>query len=396
MKIAFLAFTSIPKLGGAQVFAYNLAKNLSNRSHEVNFYLPRKYYHLISRLPIDKKIKVKPIFFNEKFLVNTLPLIIYWSLLFKQMIHNYDVWQVIGVYPAGFVARKLAKRVPVVVRSHGDDIQKDKFLNYGLRLDKTIAKKITCTLNEVTELVALTQTVSKCYKELGVSEKKIVQIPNGIEFDRFRKPIDKNQLRDCLGIIDDESMILSVGRYHKKKGYEVALEAAKILMERKFKFKWIIVGKGVKRLKQPAIDLGVAKAIRLIEKVDYIQNREPEDSFKVPSTNLIGLYRSSDIFVLPSLLETFGMVLIEAMAAGIPVVTTDAPGCCDVVSHEFNGVIAKSGDPVSLSKNIEDLLTKKKLTKKVSSNALIDSEKYDYSIIADKYLNMYSKLCDVK
>ena len=90
------------------------------------------------------------------------------------------------------------------------------------------------------------------------------------------------------------------------------------------------------------------------------------------------------------------MVLIEAMAAGIPVVTTDAPGCCDVVSHEFNGVIAKSGDPVSLSKNIEDLLTKKKLTKKVSSNALIDSEKYDYSIIADKYLNMYSKLCDVK
>ena len=81
-------------------------------------------------------------------------------------------------------------------------------------------------------------------------------------------------------------------RYHKKKGYEVALEAAKILMERKFKFKWIIVGKGVKRLKQPAIDLGVAKAIRLIEKVDYIQNRDPEDSFKVPSTNLIGLYRS--------------------------------------------------------------------------------------------------------
>jgi len=392
MKIAFLAFTSIPKLGGAQVFAYNLAHNLSIKSHEIHFYLPRRYYNLISRLPIDKSIKVKPIFFIENLLFSVAPQVLYWSLLIRQFIHRYDVWQVIGVYPAGFLARKLANKVPVVLRAHGDDIQKDESLDYGIRLNRAKEKIIKSVVNEVTCLIAITNTVSDCYKDLGVLKEKIIQIPNGVEFERFRQPIDKKQVRDHLGISNGESMILSVGRYHKKKGYEVVLEAAKILMEKGLKFRWVIVGKGVDKLKSNAIQLGVEGAICLLEEVGFIQNSESKDSFHVPSKKLIGLYRSSDIFVLPSLLETFGMVLIEAMAVGTPVVTTDAPGCRDVVSHGFNGLLAVPGDPLSLADNIKKLIIDEKLRRELSDNALMDVKKYDYSQIANQYSDLYSEL----
>ena len=63
MKIAFLAFTSLPKLGGAQIFTYNLIHYLLNQCHEIHLYLPRRYYNLISKLQINKSIKVKPILF---------------------------------------------------------------------------------------------------------------------------------------------------------------------------------------------------------------------------------------------------------------------------------------------------------------------------------------------
>ena len=392
MKIAFLAFTSIPKLGGAQIFGYNLAHNLSDRGHEIHFYLPRKYYNLISRLTIDKSIKIKPIFFIEGAWVNSIPQVLYWCLLIRQIVHRYDVWQIIGVYPAGFISRKLSKIVPVVLRAHGDDIQKDESLNYGIRLNSVIEKKVKCVVNEVTRLVAITKTVSECYKELGVSLENIIQIPNGVEFERFRQPIDRIPVRYHLGISNGESMILSVGRYHKKKGYEVVLQSAKILLEKGIKFRWVIVGKGVDRLKPNSILLGVDKVICLLEGAGFIQNGELGDSFQVPSTKLIDLYRSSDIFVLPSLLETFGMVLIEAMAAGTPVVTTDAPGCRDVVSHGFNGLLAAPGDPLSLAYNIKKLITDGKLRRELRSNALKDVEKYDYSQIANQYSDLYSEL----
>jgi len=393
MKIAFLAFTSIPKLGGAQVFAYNLAHNLSKKSHEIHFYLPRKYYKLISRLPIDKSIKFKSIFFIENAWVSRIPQVLYWSLLIRQIIYRYDVWQVIGVYPAGFISRKLSSRVPVVLRAHGDDIQKDKSLDYGLRLNGTIEKQIKSIVNEVTSLVAITNTVSDCYRELGVSDDKIIQIPNGIESDRFSKPIDRKKVRDQLGILENEFMILSVGRCHKKKGYDIVLDTARILLKRDVRFKWILVGRDVDLLKPAAVKMGVVENFRLLKEIGSRNSRRDEDSFEVPSAELISLYRSSDIFVLASLLETFGMVLIEAMAACTPVVTTDAPGCRDVVSHEFNGLLATSGDPQSLADNIEKLITNNKLRRQLCSTALMDVIKYDYSNIANQYLDLYQNLC---
>ena len=392
MKIAFLAFTSIPKLGGAQVFAYNLAHNLSKKSHEIHFYLPRKYYKLISRLPIDKSIKFKSIFFIENAWVSRIPQVLYWSLLIRQIIYRYDIWQVIGIYPAGFVARKLSNRVAVVLRAHGDDIQKDESLDYGLRLNGAIERKIISAVNEVTGLVALTKTVNDCYKELGVSEDKIIQIPNGIEFQKFKKPTDRKEVRDRLSVVEDEFMILSVGRYHKKKGYEVILETARILLERELKFRWVLVGKGLDLLKLGAFELGIAEVINLVEEIGFIENEDPESLFEVPSPSLIDLYKSSDIFVLPSLLETFGMVLIEAMAAGVPVVTTDSPGCRDVVSHEYNGLLATPGDPMSLADNIEKLAKNCNLRKELCTNALMDVGKYDYSLIANQYSDLYSQL----
>ena len=93
--------------------------------------------------------------------------------------------------------------------------------------------------------------------------------------------------------------------------------------------------------------------------------------------------------MFPSLLETFGMVIIEAMASGVPVITSDCPGCRDIVKNNKDGLISKMKNPVSFANNIEKLILDKNLRRKIIRNGLITSSNHDWSIIVKKYLSLY-------
>ena len=128
MKIALFMYNFIPNMGGAQVFAYNLINLLADNNHSIHLYLPYKLYLQFTKVQNVNNYKVIPILRNEYFTAKYWPGLIRMRLKLAQKIQQYDVWQVIGTYPAGWVAKDLAKIVPVILRSHGDDIQKDAIM----------------------------------------------------------------------------------------------------------------------------------------------------------------------------------------------------------------------------------------------------------------------------
>ena len=376
-------------MGGAQIFAYNLINQLSADNHEIHLYLPYKLYLQFTKVQNVNNYKVIPILRNEYFTAKYWPGLIRMRLKLAQKIQQYDVWQVIGTYPAGWVAKDLSKIVPVILRSHGDDIQKDRELQYGVGLNPDIDKKIDVTLSKMTHLVALTETVKICYKDYGVHEGKITEIPNGVNLKQFNIKVDSNKVRRKYGINSNHYFILTIGRNHIKKGYKYIPEAARILKDMGCSFKWVIVGKGVNVLQPNVFDKKVSDHIILIEELGVNKINTHHKLISIPTDSLVQLYKSADLFVMPSLLETFGMVLIEAMAASLPIVTTNAPGCRDVIVDGINGLFTGTANSKDMAEKIKQVLDNESLRKRLISNSKKIVTKYNWYNIMKRYEQLY-------
>ncbi|OGV51863.1 MAG: hypothetical protein A2X49_03590 [Lentisphaerae bacterium GWF2_52_8] len=392
MKIAFFAYNFVPNVGGAQVFMFNMMRHLAARGHKVVLYLPRYLWRPYQDLELKMDFEVRPLGRGEKYLAKFLPGIVSRMLLREQELHKYDLWQIIGAYPCAYVARKLSSLVPTVLRSHGDDIQKDATLGYGDRLNPRLEEKIKKGVLGMTRLVALTESVQDCYMELGADSAKITVIPNGIELSRFKEPFDRTAFRQKLGVNGEDILILTTSRNHPKKGLEYLPEAAKHLLEHGYKFKWLLLGDGVGRLAEKFSEEGLADVFILKDEIKMKFEVDASGVPQVPAEQYIHMYRAADYFAMPSLLETFGMVLIEALAAGLPVVTTNAPGCRDVIRDGVNGLQAPCRDGRGMGKCLERLITDSALRGKLAENALQDINRYDWANVAVCYEELYQRL----
>lgn len=385
MKIAVLAFSSVPKMGGAEIFTVNLIKKLQEASHQVDLYLPREFYYKFKGLSLG--INVYPILFRELGFLNNFPSILNLKLLHAQKKRKYDLWQVVGAHPAAHCLRKVAEKTPVVVRAFGADIQKEESINYGFRLRLNIEDDLRKTLSKVTHVTALTPSLAEDFKSLGVPDSKITEIPNGVDIKRFQS-IQKVDLKNEFNLLDDEKIILTTGRYHIKKGYEYIPEAISILKNKGFKFKWVIVGKGLKKIQLLIDEFNVSDCLLIKDEIGIGQEA---DYKSLPGKELVQLYKSSDIYVLPSLIEGMSNAMLEAMASGLPVVTTDSPGCRDLVKDDVNGLICKPKDSKDLASKIEKLFDDILLSElKKSVQNYIQTHSWD--LIARKYIDLYEDL----
>jgi len=386
MKIAFLIFSFIPKMGGTQIFTYNIIKHLTMTNNEIDLYLPYRAKIEFEKLGLKNNFNIKGIFYSEYMILKYLPFLLNIILLYKQKRYKYDIWQIIGAYPAGWVAKNLLGKVPVILRAHGDDIQKNEKINYGIALDTKVDQRINRVLPKFSHLVALSNSVKDSYLEYGANSKSISIIPNGINVNNYKEKIDKSIIRNKYKLDDNEHLILSVGRYHLKKGYQMIPKVSKLLLLNGLQFKWLIIGKGVGAL-ESQIERNKINNIILEDGIGL--DTDNSDEFDLPSKKLIEIYKSSDIFVMPSLLETFGMVLIEAMAAGLPIIASDAPGCRDVVKNGINGILFESENSDSLAQKIIQLINNNSLKNKLINNNLKHSEKYHWIKVAEMYNKIY-------
>jgi len=390
MKIALLTSSFLPKVGGAQIFSYNISIALHNLGHNIDVYVPK---HNFDELHENFRTVLKPLpkyFYSIPRIMPVLGTYIsqrYLSYIQKK--ENYDGWLVITTHPSGSIASCLKNKTALILRASGEDIQKSVTLNYGIRLNQTQESKLKKTIKSYNSLVALTKSVVKDFLELGASRQSIEIIPNGVDLEWFKKTKSTESLRKNLRWPINIPIILTTGRNHPKKGYDLIPEIANKIKNYGIEFRWYIVGKGSEKINQKISDLNLGKYIKTLPPIT--PNKTNSDEWRFPDKKLVEMYQASDIFAFPSLLETFGMVQLEAMAAGTAVISTDAPGCKDVIKHEYNGLQAKSGDVDDFTKQLKRLINDDRLRKELIGNSLKFVEDYKWETVAKHYEKLFLK-----
>jgi glycosyltransferase involved in cell wall biosynthesis len=214
----------------------------------------------------------------------------------------------------------------------------------------------------------------------NVPEHKVTVIPNGIDPSRLDVAVDVSETRRRYNVFWKEQMILFVGRLTPQKGCEYLIRAMQYVLG-KYNAKLVIVGDGPSRgfLEDEARRLGLSGKVIF--------------TGFLPDDEMIKLLKSADVLVVPSVYEPFGIVALEGMAAGTPVVVSDIDGLSEIVKHEVNGIKVFPRDPYSIYWGIDRILSDPSLAESIRRRAREDVEKYfSWSAIAEKTLEVYKDL----
>ncbi len=223
---------------------------------------------------------------------------------------------------------------------------------------------------------ALTKWEREELVKFGIKKDKITVIPNGVDVEKYSKG-NTDFLKERYGI--KGKVLLFVGQTIKRKGPEYFLKAIKILMKELPDIKGVFIGysrnQSVERLCK---NLGIGKNVNFL-------------GF-LPEKDKINAYYSSDIFVFPTLYEGFGTIFLEAMACGLPIVTTDVAGNKQIVKNRENGILVKPKSPEEIAKAVLEMLNNRPLLNKMKQNNKEKAKQYTWSNAAKKYLDVYEEL----
>ncbi|MCG8512229.1 MAG: glycosyltransferase family 4 protein [Rhodospirillales bacterium] len=336
MTVALATSSSLPALGGAEVGLHNIASGLLELGHRpvliTSFAHARALDRDGWRLPYDV-VPYPPRILTwragGRWIAGGLLRMFHGRL---QRRYRFDVWHATVGFPVGASVVEFCRpcRIPHLVRCTGEDIQVRRDISYGIRLDPRLDGEIRYWLPQAQRLVAITETVANEYDAIGVDSARILRIPNGVDLPRFRNHWPRVDLRRTMGIPKDAVVFLALGRFHQKKNFAQVIAAASKLQKRVEKpFRVVIAGTGTGKLASIVETAGMRDMVKLYEPY---RGADRSREARLPDDEVLDLYSMADVFVMPSLIETFGIVMGEAMAAGLPLIVADSPGCRDVVA----------------------------------------------------------------
>lgn len=398
LTIAIASSMFFPEIGGTQVHLHNLACELTQRDHTV-VVLPAFSQWFQIREHVDSfPYRIVPLPPKQHPLARTLPGFLrlqdkYFAALQRRF--NFDIWQSFGTFPAGVSVGHFTERFNVahVLRTNGSDIQKDAQLGYGMRLKSDLEELIETHATKCDRMLALTESVVPDCVEIGMPRERVEVVPCAVNIERFNSiEADQETIRSRHGLPKDEFVFLCVGRNHPKKGFKYLVEAAELLRDQTdSSFTIAFVGKNMDPLHKQAQRLGVTDCLSFLGEIEPASDN---GRYKLPPTEVIQLYKSVDACVFPSLLETFGNVNIESMAAGTPLISTDAPGSRDVVDNEISGLVAEAGNAKSLATQMERIRTVPSLRQQlVEGGRKTIRSKYRWESVVQQYERIYRDLC---
>lgn len=279
--------------------------------------------------------------------------------------------------PQGLIGTFLKKtyKLPLIVTIHGSDLfpLKNAFF-------KHIQKKVVKDADIVT--VNSKTAKKELLSRFPFAKNKIKIIPMGIDINLFRPKNVKNKFIKYK----KNKITLFVGRLNEQKGIEYLIKAMPNLISKIRTAKLLIIGEGHYRLhlEKTARDLGINNY------VEFLGTKTHEE--------LADYYNLADVVVLPAVTskigtESFGLVLLEAMACGTCVIGSSSGGIKDIIKNNVNGLIFEEKNPEELSNKITKILTNAKLSRKLSKNGLsYAKQNYNWNIISKKFLKIYTEL----
>ena len=396
LKIALPSSSFLPSIGGAEVGLHNICLKLIKKGHIpfvitsyshykklkiMNLALPYKVISLPPKISIifEKNYKLGFFFFN-----------IFYGFLQKK--YQFDFWHATFGYPIGVsvINYCLKKEIPHLVRCVGEDIQIEEKISYGYRINKKIDNLLKKSYVKSDCMIAVSNSIKSEFLKIGVKKKNIKLISNGVDLDRMKRFNKLHPEKKKKSLSVNEINFLSLGRYHVKKNFELLVSVYEKLIKEKYKFKAIIAGSNMDNLKEIVKNKGIDQIIKVIELEKKIKNIN-----QIPNNQVLELYNNTDCFIMPSKIESFGIVTIEAMSFGIPIIAANSPGNKDILDNGNYGLIYDNSEN-DLFRKIKSVLKNRKILKKLSK---LSGERviiYDWSVIVDKYINLYYQLIKKK
>ena len=370
MKIGILCY---PTYGGSGIVATELGMSLANKGYEVHF--------ISSNLPARLDITNPNIFFH-KVNVQTYPLFQYqpYDIALSSMIYrvvnlykldllhaHYAIPYAYAAFTAKQMLKEEGKDIPLVTTLHGTDITLvGQHPSYKHAVEFSINKSDTIT--------SVSESLKKDTLQIFNIKKEIKVITNFIDNTEFD---DFNECSRRQFATDDEKILIHVSNLRPVKRIEDVLEIFKDV-EKHVKSKLIIIGEGPDMEKVNGFleeNPNLINKIRLLGKVN----------------DLYRILQLSDVFLLPSEQESFGLAALEAMAAHTPVISSNAGGIPEVNIQGETGYLAEIGNVKAMSNYAIKLLSNDELLQEMKNNAKKQAIKFDLKNILPLYEQMYDE-----
>ncbi len=213
--------------------------------------------------------------------------------------------------------------------------------------------------------------------------EKITIIPNAVDISKYQKKIDKESVKRRYGIESYERMVLFIGRLVPQKGVEYLVRAIPLILQQHRNVKFVIAGDGWSKdhLERLARSAGFGDKIRFL---GFISD-----------SDLTELTMSADVLVVPSVYEPFGIVALEGMAAGVPVVAANVGGLAEIIEHDRTGVLVYSKNFESIAWGVNRVLSDPGYSNWLVQNAKRKvREVYSWEAVAKKTIEVYEEVCE--
>ncbi len=371
MNIAIVCY---PTFGGSGVLATELGKALADKGHNIHFITYQQpvrlsgfhtniFYHEV-RVPTYPLFDFPP---YETALASTMVDVINNNDV--QLLHvHYAIPHASAAYMAKQILEKQGKYIPVITTLHGTDITL-------VGRDKTYRPVVTFSMMESDVLTAVSDNLKEeTYKNFDIN-KDIEVIHNFVDVKRFhRKPVDAFKK---LVAPHGEKIIVHASNFRKVKRVEDVINTF-LLINEQLPSKLLMLGDGPER---PAAE-DICRDCVGVSNIKFLGKQEQMED----------ILPLADLFLLTSEYESFGLAALEAMAAEVPVISTNAGGLPEININGVTGYMTNVGDTKDMCDKAVAILSDAETHKRFKANALAQAKKFDIHNIVPVYENLYQRL----
>ncbi len=375
MKIGIVCY---PTFGGSGVLATELGMALADKGHDVHFityqqpvrlansFRPNIFFHEVS-VPVYPLFDFPP---YESALVSTMVSVVNNYDLDVLHVH-YAIPHASSAYFAQQILKDAGKNIPYITTLHGTDITL-------VGRDKTYAPIVTFSLNQSTAITAVSHNLKHETLNNFNIQKEIDVIYNFVDVQRFQKK-EKEHFKRMIAP-NGERIITHVSNFRKVKRVDDVIKIFEKI-RKEVPSKLIMIGDGPERTEAEEL---VKQFCNLQTDVRFLGKQEQVEE----------IFSISDLFLLPSAYESFGLAALEAMACGIPVISSNAGGLPEINQHGVTGYLSDVGDVADMAKNSIRILKDDATLTSFKEAAYQQAHSFTIDKVVPEYEALYIRVID--
>lgn len=384
------------EIGGMNVYVLELCKQLAAKGLMVDIFTRSQDKDNQRVVKVSDNLRVIHIVAGEEKKIDKKKLITHIPEFLINMCNFIDENKIVydlaysHYYLSGIIGLRIKERynIPLFVTFHTLALMKNLVARSESERENIDRIELELSLVRKADKIIATSTLDAKYIAAlyDCPEDKIFVLNPGINLKVF-KPQDKIKAKRIIGAKTNHKLILFVGRIEPLKAIDVLLYSMKILTGDKSQIRlclWILGGDANARFnKWP-------RELKRLDKLKKLLNISTGVTFvgRKHQSELPNYYNASEIVILPSHYESFGIVALEAMSCGVPVITTDTAGIASLFDKKNSPLITSANNPLMLAQKIKHLLTNEKEYQKISHEVLKKAKKLSWENIADKFVKI--------